>query len=627
MLDYIRNHPRLTQVFLALIALPFIFTGVDFWLNDSRAQQSVATAGGVAISQELFQRELAGRLDQMRSRLGERYKRDEVDTPALRRSIAEQLVEKQLLLLEASKQRFVVSVEAIRDNIAKIPEFQEGGKFSGKRYEEVLKSIGKTPQQFETEYRETVLLQQLVGGIEGSALQSHAIAEAIIAEQTEQRRVAEFRLPLADYLGEAKVDNAAIKAYYDAHPSEFAQKERVKLQYVILSAADLEKDITLSEADLKAAFEANQSAYETPEKRDASHILFAVTSPADKDKVKARANEMLNQLRQQPSQFAEMAKAHSQDPGSAAKGGELGFFGRGDMVKPFEDAAFALKIGEISPLVESDFGFHIIRLNAIQARQLRPFAEVRSRIESDKKRELAQRKFTELADQFDKIVYEQSDSLAPVANKLHLTVKDSNWIEQGTPPADPLLTGNEVTKAMFDSDATVKKRNSKAIEVAPQTLLSLRVVDHKAASTKPFADVSGAIRQKLLNEAAQKLAQTAGEKRLAEIKAGKAQVNWTPEVLVRRVGSLPKEAQKAVFKTSVAQLPAYTGAIVADAYVIYKIAGVSHPTLDDNQKKAIMAQLEGIVQQESVREYLQALKQRYGFRINDKLLDAKRDAG
>src|SRR3989475_98065 len=239
--------------------------------------------------------------------------------------------------------------------------------------------------------------------------------------------------------------------------------------------------------EIKASYESNISKYGEPEQRRASHILIAVkrgAGDAEKASARERAAQILSQLRKSPGSFAELAKKTSGDPGSASQGGDLGFFSRGMMVRPFEDAAFRLKPNQISDLVESDFGFHIIKITGIKAGKMKSLEAARPEIERELKKQRAARRFAEAAEAFSNLVYEQPESLGPAAERFKLTVQRARGVTRQSAPV-PVLNNARLLAALFADDSIKNRRNTEAVETAPSVLVSARVLDHKPPSLRP----------------------------------------------------------------------------------------------------------------------------------------------
>lgn len=632
MFDAVRNNKRIVQIFLGLIALPFAFWGVDSYVRSSGAGSDLASVGDTKITIQQFEQALRDRQDQMRQSMGDSFKPELMNSPEIRLGVLNSLIDQRLLLLEAGKNRLVTSDDALRDFLSSVPSLQEDGKFSMSRYENVLRAQGMSQPQFEARVRQDLTLQQLVGTVGSSAFVSLTQAEAMLRLQSEERQFSEFKISSGQFANKVKIDESAIQKFYDENKNRFEVPERVKAEYVVLSLDALLTQVKVSDAEVKTWYDGHQDRYQEPEERRASHVLISSDGDAGKEKAKAKAEEVLKDIQKNPSRFAELAKQHSQDPGSAQKGGDLGYFGRGMMVKPFEDAVFQQKEGEISGLVESDFGYHIIKVTGIKAAKLRPLADVRSDIEGELRRQAATRKFAEAAESFNNMVYEQSDSLQPVVEKFNLKVQQSGWLPKN---ADPRMLaalgplGNEkVAKALFSDDVIKNKRNTEAIEVAPNTLLAARVTEHVPASVQPFDSVKGDIGEYLKDQEAQAQAKASGEARLAELNQGEDKLSWSASRSASRLQArqlqLPPAALQAIFKADVQKLPAYVGVSTGDAYSLYKITKVIQPeTVNENQLKALRTEYASIVAQEDLSAYLSSLRSRYKIDINKVALEPK----
>ena len=301
------------------------------------------------------------------------------------------------------------------------------------------------------------------------------------------------------------------------------------------------------------------------------------------------------------------------------------------MVKAFEDTVFSLKDGETSDVVKSDFGYHVIRITGIKPGKQRPLAEVRAEIENELKRQAAMRKFAETAEAFNNTVYEQSDSLQPAADKFKLKVQKSGWLNKEVDPSQAALLGPlanpKILKGLFSEDSIKHRRNTEAVEVAPNTLVAARVAEHHPAELRPFAEVKGEVEKILRSREAARLAREAGEARLAELRDGTDKQNWSPVRSVTRLQArqLPPQAIQALFKANVDNLPAYTSADLGAGYVILKIVKVERPEkIDEAMLKSLQQQFAEIVGQEDMSAYLSALRQRYKVEINKSAIERER---
>jgi peptidyl-prolyl cis-trans isomerase D len=626
MFDAVRNNKRLVQVFLALITLPFAFFGVESYVRSVGTGDDVAKIGDVAITQPQFQQAMREQQDRLRGQMAGQFDPKMLDNPEARKAIIDDLVDQRLLLLEANKKGMTVSDQLIRQTIGSIDAFKVEGKFSVERYEAALRAQGMSPAGFEAQLRQDLTLQQLAGVIGQSVVSSRSVTDRVLALQSEKREVMEHRIALDSYLDKVKLEAGAAKKFYDENSKQFELPEQAKVEYVELSMEAIGAQLAITDAEIKAWYDSHKDSFKQPEERRASHILIA-SDKLGKDKAKVKAEAVLKDVQSKPASFADLAKKNSDDPGSAAKGGDLGFFGHGMMVKSFEDATFKLKEGEISGLVESDFGFHIIKLTGVHAAKEKPLSEVKSEIEADLKKTASARKFAEAAESFSNIVYEQSDSLKPAAEKFKLVVKQSGWIGRQAGQPNGVLSNPKLLAALFSDDSVKSKRNTESVEVAPNTLVAARIVEYKPASLQPMEGVQASIETMLKRQAAQAMAKKDGESRLETVKKGEDKLVWGASKSLSRMDSrlIPPVAVPAVFKMDTGKLPAYTGVeLPGVGYALFKLNKVSAgEKLDEARLQSMLKQLASLNAQEEVQLYLASLRSRYKVVINPSALEAK----
>ena len=560
---------------------------------------------GSPITQREYAEALRQQQDRLRAAFGPGVDPEILDTPEARRALLDSLVSQRLISLAAQRGRLTVSDDALREAIAAIPAFQGEGGFSKDNYEALLRSQNMTPAMFEAQMRHDLAVSQLAGGIAGTAIEPYTVADRLAALQDERREVQEALVAAKPFVAEVKLDEARVKAYYDANAVEFRVPERVRAQYLVLSAQALGASETVPDSALKAAYEARASQYRVPEQRRASHILV---------KTREEAEKLAAQARQSPDQFAALARQYSQDPGSAPKGGDLGYFARGQMVGPFEDAAFALRPGQISDPVQTDFGWHVIRLTDVRPAQMRPFAEVRAELAADLARQQGARKFAESAEAFSNMVYEQSDSLKPAAERFKLPLETSGWVTRTPGPEAGALGNAKLLAALFSPDALQAHRNTDAVEVAPNVLVSARVLEHQPALQRKFDEVRGEIEQRLRAQEAAQLARKAAEAKLAELaKGGDAGLAWSAAKAVSRRSpqGIPAGAMRTIMGADPAHLPAYAGAERGnEGYMLYRVArelpAEPRPEAQRSAERARAAQQAGARQFEAYIESLRA---------------------
>jgi len=453
-----------------------------------------------------------------------------------------------------------------------------------------------TPEMFEAQVRKDVSTRQVMQGLQNSAWTSSAQTQMALNAYLQRREIQIQRFTPSEFAGKVQVTDDDVKAYYQNNGQRFQSPESADVEYLVLDLDAVRQSVAVNEADLKTYYEQNVQKTATPEERRASHILInaAKDAPAaEKEKAKAKAQALLAQVRKKPASFAEVAKQNSQDAGSASKGGDLDFFPRGAMVKAFEDAAFALKKSEISEVVESEFGYHIILLTDIKASKTKSFEELSPQLEADLKKQQAQRKYAELAETFTNSVYEQSDSLKPVAERLKLTLQTAAQVTR-SPVAGSKgpLSNAKFVQALFAEDATVKHRNTEAIEIAPNTLVSGRVVRYTPAAVRRLAEVKDRVRKQLEPEGATALGRGEGQARLAAWRTNAEGANLGASLTGSRDQSqnLSPAVVDAALRANTSTLPAWTGADLGEqGYAVIRVNKVLARD-SDSKDKEIQAQ-------------------------------------
>lgn len=621
MFDFVHEKKRIVQIVLALIILPFAFWGVDSYRHSGETT-APATVNDVKISAQDLDEALRNQQNQFRQMFGENFDPEMFNTLEMKRAVLDRLVEAQLLVQGAQKAGLRVSDEALASVIGGVDAFKVNGKFDKQRYEEALADKGLSPAMFEMRLRDDLLSQQMQQDFLQNGYASRTVAENVLRLNEQLRTVAFIELLPQAFMAQTKIEAAEIKAYYDSHKKDFELPEKVRAEYVVLSAADLQNRQTVSDADISQYYQAHETEYGTPEQRQAAHILISASSTApqaEQDAAKKQATELLQQIRQTPAKFAELARKYSQDPGSAANGGDLGSFGRGMMVKPFEDAVFAMKPGEISNLIKTDFGYHIIKLVGIQPSKALPLAAVRGDIEKLLRQQKANEAFAELAEKFSNTAYEQSDTLKPAAELANLKVQQTDWINKGSTPGG--IWNAKLVEAIFSEDAVKNQRNTAAIEVAPNVLVAARVLTHEAASVRPLEQVQTEVQARLQSAQATDLAVKQGEQMLADLQAGKpVQSGWSEAKAISRNRIQPLDAALArkVFQADAAGLPVYLGGrIDGRGYLLVRVEKVTDVgAVEDSNLTRYQQQLRRVAGEEMFRAYLEEAKANADIKVN-----------
>jgi peptidyl-prolyl cis-trans isomerase D len=634
MFDFVTKHKRWSQLILFMMAVPFAFFGVDYYFRSSANDDAVATVGKDKVTRFEFDESIREQQDQLRRTMGSNFDPAMFENPEVRFTLLEQLINQRLMAGKAAAEHFRVSDAQLQQYIATIPAFQVDGKFSLDRYRQLLASQNMSTAMFEQRLRQDLMLGAVQEPIVAGNFVSRPQGEKYLGLLTQQREVALATIDPAPFAKDVKVDEAQVREFYDKNPGAFQSPEQARIEYVMLTQDAIADQTAIDPAEVRKQYDANAKQYTAEEERNAAHILIAVkpdASEEEKAAAKKQAEDLYAKAKANPAKFGELAKTFSKDPGSAEQGGDLGSFARGSMVKPFEDAVFAAKVGDILPPVQTDFGWHVIKVNGIREKRTLPFEEAKGQIEAELKKQKAAQKFATAADQFQNLVYEQADSLAGVGKTLDLKVETTPLVTRAQVQA--IGRGNpKFAAALFSPESIQGKRNTDAIEIAPNTLMAGRIVEYQPAAPRPFDDVKDEIRQQLVRRAAAEMAQKAGLAKLAMLEEGKgdkaADVTFAKPLLVARgqfQAGLSPDVLTRVFQVNPDKLPAYTGGMnERGGYSIVKVTKVVSPSAEDKANlDSAAARLSDQLGREQLGAYLSSLRAKADVKINQANLDKR----
>ncbi len=585
MFDFIRKHTKITMGLLFLLIVPsFVLFGLDGYSQNQDKSPVVAKVDGQAILQSEWDRAHLVEVDKLKASMPS-LDAKLLDSPEAKYATLERLVRDRVLIAAMAKSKLSASDQRLARELQSNPNIaalrRPDGTLDMERYKQLLGSQGMSPEMFEASVRTDLSVRQVLMGVMGSGFSSNVAADTALNAYFEKRDVQVARFATADYAAKLNPTDADLEQFYKANANLFQAPEQANIEYLLFDVETIKKSIVVAEADLKTYYEQNIQRLGGKEERRASHILIASAKSvpeADRQKAKAKAVELAAQVKKAPDTFAEVARKNSQDPGSAPAGGDLDFFARDAMVKPFSDAAFALNKGDISDVVESEFGYHIIKLTDIKAPKQRTFEEMKPELEADIKKQQAQKKFSETAEGFTNSVYEQADSLKPTADRLKLELKTAIGLtRQPTPGASGPLANSKFLNAIFNADTIEKKRNTEAVEVASNQLISGRVTQYTPARTRPLAEVKDIVRQRWLAQQGAEEARKDGAAKLAAWKAAPATAVLPAALSVSRdqPQNQPIQVVDAALRADVATLPALAGVdLGAQGYVIVKVLKV-----------------------------------------------------
>ncbi|MBA5638746.1 SurA N-terminal domain-containing protein [Duganella sp. LX20W] len=623
MFEFIRTHQRLMQFFLMLLIIPsFALVGISGYKSFGDDANTIAKIDGRALTQQEFDSALRNQLESYRQRLGAQFDQKLFDTPEFKQNILDQMIAERALSAEVARGHLTVTDAALQKAILEV--FGGEGKFDMERYKAILAAQGMTPAMNDARMRRDMAFQQLSGAIQNTGFAPRTVAKTVSDIGAQEREVQELVLPISEFAAQVKVTDDMVKAYYDKNAKLFEVPEQAKIEYVVFNSDAVMSQVNVSDADISAYYTQNQQRYTTPESRRASHILVAVkkdASAADKAAAKAKAEAILAEVRKAPGDFAKIAKAKSEDPGSAPQGGDLDVIEKGTMTKPVEDAIYKLKQGEISDVVQSEFGYHILTVTALKPATVKPLDEVKNDIAAELKKQKAAKKYSEMAETFTNTVYEQAESLKPVADKLGLKIETAANISRQPSPAAGAAPYNNAKflAALFTNDSLQNKRNTEAVEVAPSTLIAGRIVEFKPATKRPLAEVDAAIRQRVTMEEALKLAKKTGDEKLAAFQKSGDATGFGAAKLVSRskADGVNGKAMAQIMRADTSKLPAYVGVeLPGMGYGIYRIGKVQQPAEQDEARRKTEAdQIANIVSQQEMFDYVEALKQKAKVKI------------
>ena len=582
MFDFIRKHTKIVMGLLFLLIVPsFILFGLDGYNRGKDKAVAVAKVDGQEITQADWDRAHQREVERVRASMPSLDPKL-LDSPEARYATLERLVRDRVLTAAAAKAKLNTSDQRLARDLQDNPDIsalrRPDGTLDMERYRQLLASQGLSPEMFESNVRAELSSRQVLAGVAGSGFSSNLAADTALNAYFEKREIQVASFPTTDYAAKLNPTDADLEQFYKANENLFQAPEQANIEYVTLDVDTIKKSITVSETDLKAYYDQNAVRMSGVEERRASHILIAAPKSApeaERQNAKTKATDLLAQVKKSSESFADLARKNSQDPGSAPNGGDLDFFSRDAMVKPFSDAAFAMKKGDVSNVVESEFGYHIIKLTDIKAPKQRTYEEMKPDLEVDVKKQQAQKKFTETAEAFTNGVYEQADSLKPVAERLKLEIRTATGlVRTAVAGSSGPLANAKFLNAIFSPDAIEKKRNTEAVEVASNQLISGRITQYTPARTRPLAEVKDIVRQRWVAMRGVEEARKDGIAKLAVWKAAPASATLQDSIVVSRdqMQKQPTKVVEAALKADASALPAFSGVdLGTQGYAIIKV--------------------------------------------------------
>lgn len=634
MFEFIRKNNKLLTGLLMLLVIPaFVLGGIELYHRAAGAGEGVASVNGRPITQREWDEAHRQRVHQLRAAQPD-IDESLLDSDFAKYQTLERLVDEYTVMEWIAKNKLFASDQQVQEALLEIPQIAalraENGQIDTKAYAELLRGNGQTPQSFEALVRGQLSEQQFMQGIGiASGWQPAVLTEQAIQPLLQQREVQVAMFPAADYAAKVQPTDADLQAWYQQQAAtRYSLPEQADVEYLVLDPAAVLKRHPYTDKDLASWYEQQAMRYGTPETRRARHILISADEKADAAAhaaAKQKAEELLKEIQAKPESFSDLAQKHSQDPGSANKGGDLGFFNRQTMVKPFADAAFALKPGEVSDVVQSRFGYHIIRLDDITPAKVPALQTIRQQVESDFTEDLLKQHFGNDARLLGEELAKDRSSLKAAADKLGLQVQVAKGLTANAAqlaPEQVVLTHPNVKKTIFSSQTLAGKQASDPISISPNDLVVVRVTGHTPAHTRPYDEVRAQVQADYIQAKAADLAREAGKAQLQQWQQDPAAASFTAApTLISRIkpGIYPNAVLDAALRADTTKLPTLEGADLGQqGYALVRV--IKAVAEKDELAAPLRAQYAPAVQQSvaqaQVQAYLNSIKPLLKVKIN-----------
>lgn len=625
MLEKIRNSTdsKLAKVILGIIIIPFALFGIDSYLSSVGSNVFVAKVNGVEISGQQYQNSESLIKEQMG---GANSDPALFQSPQFKKAVIENLISAELMNQSINDNGFVISDEQLSNYIVGMPDFQENGKFSQERYDQIVQYNNLSPKKLEDRIRVQMATQQAKDSLNKLLYIPNEIIQPLVNLAYQKRDISLHEIKLDDYKKKIKPSNEDIQKFYDENTDSFVRPDRIKIEFLIYSVAGIVPTISITDNDVKTFFETNKDQFQADQQRNAKHILFAYQPGIDfeeKGRIRDFAQTNLNEIKKDPKTFESKAKELSQDIESAKNGGDLGFFSRGDMVKPFEDVVFSLKENEISDLVETEFGLHIIMLAEIKGEEI-SFDKLKTQIKGELLYGKALEQYASSAEDFNNTVYENSENLDVASEKFGLEVQKSQWLTLDD--ARKFFNNDAFANEIFSKESIDAKSNTLAIEVSPNNLVSARVVDFSPSALQPLEDVKDKVNEYIVGIQSQELIIEDGNQLVEDLKSNNTNIEWFDELVIDRIDKqgLSDPLVKKIFQVETNNMPAFAGFYdLSGEYVVIKVNKVINDNVEDELSLDLYRdEYETALRSAIQAAYVDDLKENADIEINQRIFTA-----
>jgi len=518
MLQDIRNSTQSTaaKVVVGLIVVTFALFGVESIVGGLSGEPEVATVNGNEISESRFMRALEGKRRQILAQMGERADPDLIDEGLLRKSVLEGMINEEILADDAAQKDLYVAEVAVDNYIRNIEQFKVDGEFSNERMQLILRNAGLTLKDYKDSLKKQFMLNQPRSALIASAFVLDQEQNEIVALDRQERTFGVATVYKRDYLDAISVGDDEVAAYYEENKSDYKKPENVDVSYLVLDKRKLADSVEIDEGDVRVMYESEKASYEGEEARHAAHILIKIDEDVTENEALEKIQEIETKLNDGQS-FEALAKEFSEDEGSAEAGGDLGVSARGVYVSDFEDALFALEEGAVSKPVKTEFGYHLIKLLAVEENEVPSFEEMRASLTQRMKDERADQLYADQLERLADISYSSPDLTEPAEN-LDLEVKELAGVSAAS--SDNIFSNIKVQRLLFDDELVKDKNNSEVVELDEDRAMVFRVETYHEESIRPLEEVREQVRDTLIAAKAKEYAESVGQAFLARIEAG-----------------------------------------------------------------------------------------------------------
>ncbi|MQU07520.1 SurA N-terminal domain-containing protein [Pseudomonas helleri] len=592
MLQNIRDNSQgwIAKTIIGVIVALMALTGFDAIFQATSHSKDAAKVNGEEITQVELSQAVDMQRRQLMQQLGKDFDPALLDEKMLHDAALKGLIDRKLLLQGANQAKFSFSEAALDQVILQTPEFQDNGQFSPERFDQVIRQLGYGRLQFREMLGQEMLIGQLRAGLAGSGFVTDEEVNAFARLEKQTRDFATLNIK-ADPAA-VKVSDDEVKAYYDEHAKEFMTPDQVVIDYIELKKSAFFDQVAVKDDELQALYQ--KEIANLAEQRRAAHILIEVNDKVSDAQAKAKIEDIQQRLAKGES-FEALAKEFSQDPGSAANGGDLGFAGPGVYDPTFETAVYALKKDQVSEPVRTSFGYHLIKLLGVEAPEVPSFASLKDKLTRDLKTQQVERRFVDATKQLEDSAFEASD-LAQPAQELNLTVHTSAPF--GRESGEGIAANRAVVQAAFSTEVMDEGANSTALELDPETVVVLRVKEHLKPEQLPLEAVASSIHAHLVKEQAAGAAKAKAEGIIKDLRDGKLALNqpvagqsWkVDEAVTRGQDGIDPVVLQAVFrmpKPAAKDKPTFSTVSLADGtVVVLRLNGVNDDAKPTDEEKA-----------------------------------------